>query len=535
MVVIDLIVWIIFVFLALYLLLQLYVISCSSKGRIIDIEKRNYSPQYQQNINVIIYSHNNASTIIDLMENLKKQDYDPNKFSINVILDNCSDNSAKLLEILGGSRLWRISTDSKPIGRSKAIAWLLERILSSGNTNAFVFIDADYTVKPNFLSRFNAALHENPVIIGEVLPSNNKFDPMTNIYCTAYKIKNRVIKHGRFYASLANILNSGLWGIRQDILEKIRFSTTDDRFEDYEYPIKLSQSGIKTAFSSQIFASRQYSETFKSLVSSVFTERYKSYITLKNNLPLILKGTFKTKELMFSLLQPSDFVFAMLSVLLFVFSSIGSIPKLYVLVLTAFFLFNRVLSMLIARCSFADYKNDLLAITIAPAVYFLSLFQGIKFNFTFKVKLPKYEKPQKKGINRQVVDASITDGRKELACQLEIRQSENNSQIIFMFKDKKMATATHLRVDQAADELLEKLKTHGFALKVCKNCGYLNFNEGIAAQFEGKQGYCLFDNLNNGSKAEEITYIWNTCSNIVPAQARNHILQQLGKETTELV
>ncbi|MDD3013763.1 MAG: glycosyltransferase family 2 protein [Candidatus Gastranaerophilales bacterium] len=536
---VDLFAWISFVFLVFYILLQLYIVSCSSKGRITDIEKRNYTPQYQQNITVIVYSHNNSSTIIDLIETLKKQDYDQDKYSINVILDNCDDNSAKLLEILGGSRLWRISIDSKPIGRSKAIAWLLERILSGGNTNAFVFLDADCSVKSNFLSRFNAALLENPVLIGEVVPTNNYPDVMTSIFCTINKVKYRVMKHGRCYASLSNILDQGLWAIRQDILEKIKYSISDNGFEEYEYSFKLSQANICVAYSSQLCAYKQFSETFTSLVTSVFKNRYKSLITFKNNIASLLSGNFRTKELLLSLIYPSDITFVLLIAALF--SVIIFVPVLFsafigfktILTLLAGFLLVRSLSMLIARCSFTDYRNDIIAIIISPLVFVLSLLQGFKFNFSFNVKLPKREKTEKKAVYKKVVDASITDGRKELACQLEIKESENNAQIIFMFNDKKMATSKHLRIDLAMEELLEKLKNHGFALKICLNCGYFNFNEGIASQFEGQQGYCLFDNLNSGSKAEEFSYLWNTCSNIVPVQAKTHILQQLGKDTAD--
>jgi len=536
---IDLFSWITFVFLALYVLLQLYIVSCSSRGRITDIEKRNYTPQYQQNITVIVYSHNNSSTIIELIESLKKQDYDQDKYSVNVILDNCDDNSAKLLEILGGSRLWRISTDSKPIGRSKAIAWLLERILSSGNTNAFVFLDADCNVKANFLSKFNAALHENQVLIGEIIPTNNYPDVMTSIFCTKNKVKYRVLKHGRYYASLTNILDQSLWAIRQDILEKIKYAISENGFEEYEYSFKLSQANICVAYSSQLCAYKQFSETFTSLVASTFKTRYKSFITFKNNISLFLSGNFRTKELLLSLIYPSDFTFILLNTTLF--ATVLFVPVWFasfigfkiVLTLLAGFLFTRSLSMLIARCTFSDYRNDFIAIMISPVVFVLSFLQGLKFKFSLNVKLPKREKIEKKSSNRKVVDASITDGRKELACQLEIKETENNAQIIFMFKDKKMTTSKHIRIDQAMEELLEKLKSHGFALKICINCGYFNFNEGIASQFEGQQGYCLFDNLNSGSKAEEFSYLWNTCSNIVPVQARTHILQQLNKDKAD--
>ena len=92
-------------FLAYCVLFQLYIISRSSKGRIADVEKRSYSSKFDQNITVIVYSHNNSATITDLVGSLKKQDYNQDKYSINVILDNCDDESAKLLEISGEAKV----------------------------------------------------------------------------------------------------------------------------------------------------------------------------------------------------------------------------------------------------------------------------------------------------------------------------------------------------------------------------------------------------------------------------------------------
>ena len=74
----------------------------------------------------------------------------------------------------------------------------------------------------------------------------------------------------------------------------------------------------------------------------------------------------------------------------------------------------------------------------------------------------------------------------------------------------------------------QKLKSYGFVMKVCFNCGYFKFNEAIAANCEGKQGYCLFNNIDKGSKTKDYSFIWDSCKNIIPAQAREFILQQVG-------
>ena len=302
----DLISWILFIFLAFYVLNQLYIISCSSRGKIADIEKKNYAVKFQQNINIIVYSHNNASTIIDLIESLKRQEYNPERYSINVIMDNCDDNSSKLLEILGGTRLWRINTDIKPIGRNKAIAWLLERILSSENTNAFVFLNADCIVKPDFLARVNAAIYDNPVLLGETLPLNSDLDLMSTLACLRNKIKNKVINHGRYYASLSTLLDEDIYAIRQDILEKLTFSITDYGFEEYEFSIKLANAGIPTSNSHHLYCYKQFSEDLNSIALDDYKKRYKSLITFKNNILFLFtnKRSVKAKELILSLIYP---------------------------------------------------------------------------------------------------------------------------------------------------------------------------------------------------------------------------------------
>ena len=214
------------------------------------------------------------------------------------------------LKYQGRQRLWRITTDVKPIGKYKSIAWLLERILSTENTNAFVFLNADLLVKSDFLSKVNSAIHDNPVLIGNVSPIEDHHNLFTNLHCLKNKIKNRVTVHGRYYASLSNVLEGDLFAIRQDILEKITFSVCDDGFEEYEYSIKLSNANIKIAYAGEVRAYKQFFESLSSLALIDYKKRYKNLLTLKNNFSLLFsKTSLRTKELLLSFLYPSETVF----------------------------------------------------------------------------------------------------------------------------------------------------------------------------------------------------------------------------------
>ena len=537
MVFIDILTLPVLLFLVYYVLLTFFIVQKSASGKIKDIEKRNYLAKFQQHITVIVYSQNNSSTVTGLIENLRKQDYSSETYSIYVIHDNCCDHISKLLEIIVGFRLWRINTENRPLGRNKSFAWLLERILTSENTNLFVFMNGDCTVNSDFLSKINDSSFDNPVVLGEILPANEKSGIFNRIFYLNKKINNRVFKHGRYYAKLSNILDNELFAIRQDILEKINFDISDKGFEDYDYSLKLAKAKILASSSSGFCAYTNAEENLFSIASKDYLKRYRSFITFKNNcLILFVKRRTKAKELVLSMIYPSATTFVITLCVLFILSNIyrntllASLLNIQVcLAVLGTYAAERVLALSVARLSFKEYKTSLESMLFAPLIYILSFLEGFKIRLNFKIELPKV-KIKRKPKRRESYDIVVTDGAKELSCKLETLETGKYAQTFFVFKNKKLASSKQPRLDYALNELIEKLKGHGFAIKICQNCGYFKFSQQDAEKFEGKQGVCLYDNINNGSEASEYTYIWNTCRNIVPAQARDYIMKQMEKK-----
>ena len=116
-----------FLYIAIFTIYFSIVVAASmikTKKKSLNDERKEY-----KNLIVIIYSHNNEKTIVNLLEQLNKQDYPKGNYQTHIILDNCSDNSSNKLEFVGGAKLWRL-TDDAPLGRDKAISWLLENLLS---------------------------------------------------------------------------------------------------------------------------------------------------------------------------------------------------------------------------------------------------------------------------------------------------------------------------------------------------------------------------------------------------------------------
>lgn len=537
MILVDLITWTLFLYLAYFTLYRYVIILRSQKGRLKDIEKREYESKYEKTFTVIIYSHNNSQKVKTLVESFAKQNYDRKKYSINVILDNCDTENTKLLEILGGTKLWRINTDVKPIGKYKAYAWLLERIRAFENTNAFIFLDAECKIKSDFLEKANLNLNEESVIAGETVKRKNFL--LNRIVNLKSKINNRVIRHGRFYTGLGNIIDTDALLIKQDILEKIEFETVKNGFEELEYPLKLCYYNVAVAYSSEITVFKNQVETIKSISINEYKKRYAALRAFLNNFSLLFTKTkLSVKEFIISLLYPSGTIFVLYTLLLAgltlvypetAFSKIISVK--YLLLLFIVKLFSDFYSLIAIRGNILDYYHSLILFILSPLIFLRSIIVGFVTTSTDKKERTAYN-PGIINFEKNTADVTITDGKKEFPCKLEIIKTDENAKATFIFREKKLSSQKHPRVSYAVEEIVEKLKKHGFSLKVCSNCGYFYMTESSAAHTEGEKGYCLYRNFKENSKEKEFMPVWDTCKNIIPSQARAYILQQLGVENT---
>ncbi len=535
MIPVDIIAWILFVYLAYYVFYRYVIIFRSSKGRFYDIEKREYESSYDRKFTIIIYSHNSSAKVKSLVESFARQNYDEKKYSINVILDNCDSENTKLLEILGGTKLWRINTDVKPIGKYKAFAWLLERIRAFENTNAFVFLDADCKIKSDFLEKANLNLNEESVIAGEIIKRKNFL--LNRIVNVKNKINNRVMRHGRFYTSLGNIIDTDVLLIKQDILEKIEFESVKNGFEEFEYPVKLKYFKVAVAYSSDITVYKNQIETLKSIAIDEYRKRYGSLRAFINNFSILFtRSSLSVKEFILSMLYPSGSVFFLWNIVLMgiiltypsaQFSRLITLDILWGLLVLK--IFSDFYSLIALRGSILDYYHSLLLFLLSPVIYLRSILVG----FVTTPAAGKEREAHNPGVinfEKNTADVTITDGKKEFPCKIEVIKTDENARATFMFRDKKLSSSRHPRVSYAVEEIVEKLKKHGFSLKICSNCGYFLITESTAAHSDGEKGYCLYNNFKENSKEKKFMPVWDSCKNIIPAQARAYILQQLGLE-----
>jgi len=113
--------------------------------------------QRQRRFAILIPAHNEEALIGRLLDSLRQMDYPAELAHAYVVADNCDDSTASIAQSLG-ARVFERHDDNQR-AKGFALRWLIEQIEASGAVyDAFVILDADSIVSPNFLSSMNARL-----------------------------------------------------------------------------------------------------------------------------------------------------------------------------------------------------------------------------------------------------------------------------------------------------------------------------------------------------------------------------------------
>jgi hypothetical protein len=112
---------------------------------------------------VCVPAHDEAAVIGRTLASLAALDYPPDRFEVHVVADNCTDETAEIVRAAGFEAHERFDRDDP--GKGAALNWLVQRVDDRvvpphAPPDAYVFVDADTTLDPGFLTAMDAALHD---------------------------------------------------------------------------------------------------------------------------------------------------------------------------------------------------------------------------------------------------------------------------------------------------------------------------------------------------------------------------------------
>ena len=225
----EAIVWIITIF----WLYQILVSLCS----LVKIKDKPLKVVKNHKFMAIIPAHNEEAVIGNLIESLKKQDYDKDLYDIYVIADNCTDNTAKIAKEAGAIVYERFNTTKKTKGY--ALDWFLQqKIKENAPYDAFFVFDADNIVDPNFIKNMNKKLCQGEDVVQGYRDIKNPTDSwITAGYAIFYWTMHRFYHLARYNLGLSPLLNGTGFMVKFDVVKPQGWDTVT-LTEDIEFSLK---------------------------------------------------------------------------------------------------------------------------------------------------------------------------------------------------------------------------------------------------------------------------------------------------------
>lgn len=498
----------------------LYVI-CAHKLKGYLIQQKYFNHPYCNQLSVIIYAHNDEKAVVSLLEKLNKQEYSKNNYQVDIVLDNCTDNSSNILEFVGGAKIWRVG-DNETIGKDASISWVLERLISFQNVNAYVFLDVNCTIDEKFLTNINSALFTGDVLIGSTELVAEDADLITNVKIAYNKFCNRIIQTGRrfMFNGLSSAINSDITVIKQEVLEKIKCIDFQSSDAELKYTTLLVKNGIIPKYTPNVVV---YSDA-KNYQFKRAT--FKRKITLFSHcLSLLLTKNLKFIEHILYLIKPNMALTFLLALILLYFTYTYELPALFNFVVSIVFPLS-ILALLYSVFVLSGLKKkEYLYIMLYPIYSLLNPLKNFKSLKSVTSKLFS-EKNSVQVLEKFAVDVVVCGGQKSFKCKLEIIKEDNFSRAIFIFKKKKYKSASYLRVYEAISEIIDKLNEHGFRLTICQTCGY--FCPNFDTEANDIKGIChcnrSFEQQDNTDEsADKEEFFWGLCEKYIPKEINNVI------------
>lgn len=193
---------------------------------------------------ILIAARNEEKVILDLIKSLNKQKYPKNLYKIYVILNNCTDNTKKVVLKTNANILEVNNINSK----GEALKYAYNYLSNDNTIDAYVIFDADNIVDNNFLNSMNESLNSGYNVVQGFRDTKNINDNwLSSSYAIMYYIQGLFINKARFNLSKSAFLNGTGFMVRKSVIDKYGFNPKTIT-EDIEFTIMCAINNEKIAY-----------------------------------------------------------------------------------------------------------------------------------------------------------------------------------------------------------------------------------------------------------------------------------------------
>ena len=170
---------------------------------------------------IIIAARNEENVIGNLIDSLKKQNYDKELYDINVIINNSTD---KTYEICKEYDVNTIKCDVPVKCKGDVLRYTFKKF-ESKKFDAYVIFDADNVVHPDFLLNMNKSLNSGYKVAQGFRDSKNYQDNwISGSYTLFYYLQNFFFNLSRKKLHSSASINGTGFMVQKDFIEKLNFN-----------------------------------------------------------------------------------------------------------------------------------------------------------------------------------------------------------------------------------------------------------------------------------------------------------------------
>lgn len=196
---------------------------------------------------LLIPAHNEEAVLGTLLASLRELDYPSELVEAHVVADNCTDATAAIAR--EGGVFVHERQNASETGKGYALRWLFGKVDATGRQyDAYVVIDADTEVSPNFLQVMDTELRAGQLIIQSQYRVQNGHEGWTaGLRSIAFALFNHLRPLGRTALNWSSGLKGTGMCFSASVVQQFgweSFSLT----EDVEYHVRLVTAGLRVAY-----------------------------------------------------------------------------------------------------------------------------------------------------------------------------------------------------------------------------------------------------------------------------------------------
>ena len=242
---------------------------------------------------IIIAARNEENVIGNLIDSLKKQNYDEDKYEINVIVNNSTDDTFKVAKKHGANT---IKCEVPVKSKGEVLHYVFHKF-EKKDYDAYIIFDADNVVHPDFLHYMNESLNQGFKVAQGFRDSKNYQDNwISGSYTLFYYMQNFFFNLSRKKINSSASINGTGFIVQKDFIEKLDFNP-DTLTEDVELTTVCAVRNEKIDFVNKAITYDEQPTNFKiSLVQRLRWSKGNLQVWKKYHKDLV-KGFIKNHNL----------------------------------------------------------------------------------------------------------------------------------------------------------------------------------------------------------------------------------------------